>query len=60
MDKNTIQAGPPIPPIPPPPGGGSWIWNGAAWQPNVPPAVPAVDVIAEPATTEADEAIEPE
>jgi len=39
--------------IPPPPGGGSWRWDGAAWQPNTTPAEPIVaPIVEEPAATE--------
>lgn len=41
--------------IPPPPGGGSWRWDGSAWQPNEEPAIePVIDQIAEPAATDSD------
>lgn len=35
--------------IPPPPGGGSWFWDGAAWQANTQPRDQEQQAAAEPA-----------
>lgn len=40
-------------PIPPPPGGGSWRWDGAAWQST---AAPQTDAVAGTAPDKANEA----
>lgn len=49
MTKELLNSEPLMVPIPPPPGGGSWRWDGEAWQANIALVDPFQNQIVEPA-----------